>query len=159
MLKTLLISVLICGLFISSGYSQMTIPRVVVQEVYDYLGSYPDNIVYPEEGSIKFRAWISSRPDFVLTDEHDTCHADMQGGFFTVRFNLGNFPGLTGAPVDWQAGEDVTIEVTHPTTGRIAKTEFRIETGSSPIVRRNELAIALKNPPVDKEMEIPEIKE
>jgi len=147
---------LIFTMTITSGFAQMTIPRVVVQEVYDYQGSYPDNVIYPEEGSIKFRAWIASRPEYVLTDEHDTCHADMQGGYFTVRFNLGNFPGLAGAPVDWQHGEIVRIEVTHTATGRIATAEFPIEMGSSPIIRRHEDAISLRNPRKEEVKPIPE---
>ncbi|MBW6515251.1 MAG: hypothetical protein K0B81_01375 [Candidatus Cloacimonetes bacterium] len=159
MRQLLIITLLISGLFISNVYSQMTIPRMVIQEVYDYLGSYPDNIVYPEEGSIKFRAWITDRPDYILTDELPTCLADMQAEIFTIRFNLGNFPGLAGAPVDWKHGETVRIEVLHTPTGRIAETEFIIEEGSSPIFRLNEEAIALQNAPQEESKEIPELSE
>lgn len=125
----------------------MTVPKMVVQEIYDYLGSYPDNVVYPEEGSCRFRAWIVERPDYVLTEEYPHCFIDMQGGYFNVRFNLGNFPGLVKAPVDWRAGETVRIEITHTPTGRFAATEIVIDKSSSPIVRKREKAIALTDPP------------
>ena len=159
MRRLLLITLLIGGLFITNIYCQMTVPRAVVQEVYDYLGSYPDNIVYPEEGSIKFRAWITERPDYVITDEHPYSSAEMHAEYFLISFNLGNFPGLAGSPSDWKHGEVVRIEVTHTPTGRIAETEFVIEPGSSPIIRRNEKAIALKNPPRIEPEEIPESTE
>jgi len=125
----------------------MTVPKMVVQEIYDFGGSYPDNVIYPEEGSLKFRAWIVGRPDYVLTDELPHCYIDMEGTYYNVRFNLGNFPGLAKAPVDWSIGETVRIEITQPSTGRIASTEFVIESGSSAQVRKRELAIALQDPP------------
>jgi hypothetical protein len=132
----------------------MTVPRVVIQEILDYGGSYPDNVIYPEEGTIKFRAWIESRPEFVLSDESKYGSTGFsENGIFFVQFNLGNFPGLAGSPVDWQPGEVLKIEVLHEPTGRIAETEFTIDEGTSPIFRLREKAIILIDPPIKKDIE------
>ena len=145
----ILSAILLCSV---NGYSQWTVPRMVVQEVYDYGGSYPDNIIYPEEGTISFSAWIKERPDYYITEEDNTCFAGVsKNGYFSVRFNLGNIAPATGSPRDWAIGETVCIKVVHNPTGRVGYTEFVIESGGSSIIRRHELAVVLEDIVEEKE--------
>lgn len=129
--------------------AQWTVPRQVIQEIYDYGSVYPDSVSYPEEGTITFRAFIKERPEYVLTEEHPSSYATISGGLFGVVFNLGNFPVLTDSPRDWSYGETVRIEVEHTPTGRVGYSEFIIEGRSGPIIRSKEKAIILADPPAE----------
>ncbi len=126
-------------------HSQLTIPRIVIQEVIACRDNYPDNVIYPEDGTISFKAYITSRPEYVLTDEHKNTIADFSNDYFSIRFNLGDFPSLTGTRRDWSVGETLRIEAVHKPTGKSATTEFEIEKGGSPIFRRNENAVVLED--------------
>ncbi len=147
----LIIGLLIIILTVASLEAQWTIPRQVIQEIYDQGSVYPDSIIYPEKETITFRAFITERPEYVITNEHHSSYATMSGGIFAVVFNLGNFPSLTDAPRDWSFGETVRIEVEHTPSGRIGSSEFVIQEGSSAIIRRNEKAILLSDPPEDED--------
>jgi hypothetical protein len=144
MQQKIFLTLLFIGIFITIAYSRITTTKPVVQEVYDYLGNYPENVLYPEEGSIKFKAWIAERPEYILTDDHPSCYADTHSNHFTIRFNLESFSSIAGSPVGWKPGERVRIEVFQTSTGFTAETEFEIGTSNAPIIRLNEEAISLK---------------
>jgi hypothetical protein len=147
MSKTIFLVLIVTIFAVSTLGAQLTVPKPVLIEVYDYLGSYPDHVVYPEEGSIKFKAWIVERPEYVMTDEHPNTGVKMDNNRFIVSFNLGNFPSLTGSPQDWSYGETLRVEVTQTSTGRVAATEFALEERGGAIFRINENAISLQEKP------------
>ncbi len=117
--------------------------RPVSQELFDYDGEYP------EEGTIEYRFWITTRPDYVIeapAPELDAYATFTELGRFVLTYNLGNLPAI-GAPDDWSAGDIVRIEITHTPSGRIANREFEIPGGTDPIVFHNDLALTLADPP------------
>jgi len=125
-------------------------PRTVLQELYDYGGFYPDNVIYPtDDGSIYFLAWIAERSEYVLDSRihgHLQVTASMEEGRFVCIVNIGNFPAI-GSPDDWNVGETFIMEIEQEGTGRWARQEFIIPTGGGPIVFFDEDALSLQEPP------------
>ncbi len=119
--------------------------KQVFQQVFDVDGESHPN---PEEdGAITFEAWISSRPSYILTEESTGSNVGMSGGRFLVQVNAGNFPGSAGAPVDWTAGEMLTIVIKQQERELIAENEIELTQGSAGIFMYGEDAIALRPEP------------
>ncbi|MFA6675101.1 MAG: hypothetical protein WCS19_07980, partial [Candidatus Cloacimonadaceae bacterium] len=118
--------------------------KPVAIELYDFGGSYPDNIIYPQEGTIEYTVYVTARPDDIQYGPHPLCTAAMDQGKFILSINMGNFD----LPWDnMNGGETMRIEVVQTTTGRIVNAEFPLEAGNNPQARFDENAIVLVDPP------------
>ena len=117
-------------------------PKPILQELYDVGGSYPDNIIYPEAGTIEYQVWMIARPGDVQYGPSGIMSAGMDQGKFLLQFNMGNFS------FPWAAGELLQIEVLQTNTGRTASAQFSVSSGTSPQARFDENAIVLQNPPM-----------
>ncbi|MCB5231153.1 MAG: T9SS type A sorting domain-containing protein [Candidatus Cloacimonas sp.] len=123
-------------------------PKPVLQELYDFGGSYPDNVIYPEDGTIFFEVWTASRPQYIIDGPNPALGSLAylsEGGRFVLMFDPANFRAV-GSPVGWSIGDIIRIRVSQPSTGRWASAEFALESGS-PQLRYRENAIALQNKP------------
>jgi hypothetical protein len=146
-----IVIVIAMSLLFSLALFAQGVPKPVIQEVYDIGGSYPDNIIYPADGTIEYEVWIASRPQYIMKlpnkDLGGSAKYDSIGRFI-LSFNLANFLSV-GSPSDWQVGDVVRIRISQPSTGRWASAEFTIEAGSM-VLRYKELAAVLKNKPTLK---------
>jgi len=128
--------------------------RVTAQELYDYGGFYPENVVYPpDDGSVYFLAWIPEIGDQWVQDSriHGNIGAlaNIEQGRFLCRFNLGNFTSI-GAPRNWLQYDTVIMEIYQEGTDRWARREFIIDPDvypPGPIIFFDEDALALQEPP------------
>ena len=137
---TLLLLALAIFMSITGIFAQ--IPKPILQELYDVGGSYPDNIVYPEDGTITYQVWILSRPNDVQSGPTGIMSAGMDEGKFLLQFNMGNFS------FPWTAGDMMRVEVQQTTTGRIASVEFPVAAGTSPQARFDGNSMVLQEPPL-----------
>jgi hypothetical protein len=141
MKRTSLLLLIALAMFLTLNLHAQLKPVLV--ELYDIGGSFPENVVYPEEGTIEYTIWMVNRP--LDTQSHPgTCSAamDPDQGRFMLQWNMDNFDE------PWIGGEIIRIELVQTTTGYVVNQEFAIVGGSSPQFRLNELALVLTNPPV-----------
>jgi len=142
MKKGILIMFIAIAMFFTMNlYGQL---KPVLVELYDIGGSYPDNVVYPEEGTIEYAVWMVARPHDIQVFPGPGCSAamDPDQGRFMLQWNMGNFDE------PWSGGEIIRIELVQTTTGYVVNKEFAIVGGTSPQFRLNELALVLALPPV-----------
>jgi hypothetical protein len=141
--RVLIAFIAVIAMFFVFNLQGQTLKPVLV-ELYDFGGSYPDNVIYPEEGTIEYTIWMVNRP-------HDTqshpgagtsAAMDPDQGRFMLQWNMGNF----NEP--WSGGEIIRIELIQTTTGYVVNQEFAIVGGTSPQFRLNHLALVLTVPPL-----------
>src|SRR5690554_744026 len=128
--------------------------RVTAQELYDYGGFFPDNVIYPpDDGSVYFLAWIPEIGEEWVQDSRIHYNigalANVEQGRFLCRFNLGNFTSI-GAPRNWLQYDTVIMEIYQEGTDRWARREFLIDPDvflPGPIIFFDEDALSLQEPP------------
>lgn len=143
MKKSLLVIVLALAMLLSlsSLFGQL---KPILQEVYDFGGSFPANVIYPAAGTISYTTYVVSRPADVQAGPTPLCTAGMSSGRFLLEFNMGNFAN------PWTVGDILRIEVVQAGTGRLASVEFALnaEFGiNGPQARFDGLSMVLVNPP------------
>ena len=137
---SLILLIALAMIFTISSLSAQAL-KPILQELYDLGGSYPDNVVYPEDGTIEYMVWVTARPGDIQYGPTGANSAGMDSGRFLLQFNMGNFNEA------WTAGEILRIEVTQTTTGNIGVTEFPIIAGTSPQAMFDADAMVLILPP------------
>lgn len=141
MKKSILVLTIALAMLLSmtSLFAQL---KPIYQELYDFGGSWPGNVIYPtDDGTISYTTYVTSRPEDTQSGPHPLCTARMSSGRFLLAFNMGNFDN------PWLAGDILRIEVLQTTTGRIVTTEFALEGGNLPQALFDGLSIVLQDPP------------